>query len=132
MKTTRLLILLFALICASCECPLKEELKQGRQGDGFTAETLLGTWQCSYDMIIGNMELKQIRFFSNGKADITMAEQHQVDWYTVTYSYTYYGNTLRFSMGRSNFSLTIKGFLFPELYLYDSFGTYTITKRRVD
>lgn len=132
MKTTRLLIALFALICASCECPLKEELKRGRQGDDFTAETLLGTWQCYYPMIIGGMEFKQIKFMSGGKADITMAKQYDTEWYTETYNYAYYDNTLRFSRSGSNISLTIEGYLFPELYLRDSFGRYTMAKRRAD
>ena len=134
MKTTRLLIATIALICASCECPYQEERKGVRFGNGdlFYADVLLGTWQCSYNMTIAGMEFKQIKFMTNGKADITMAEEHRTDWYTITYDYAYYGNTLRFSKDRSNISLTIKGFLFPELYLHDSFGSYTITKRRVD
>lgn len=136
MKTTRLLIALFVLICASCDCPLDDldraQLRKKNTGNEFCAEDLIGTWQCSYNMIIGGMEFKQIRFMSNGKADIVMAESQNTDWNTETYSYAYYGNTLRFSQGRTNISLTVKGWLFPELYLYDSFGTYTITQRRVN
>ena len=137
MKLVRLFIALVALICVSCECPYQDELDRAQHlktstGDVFYADMLLGTWQCSYNMTIASMEFKQIKFMTNGKADITMAEEHQTDWYTITYDYAYYGNTLRFSKDRSNISLTIKGFLFPELYLYDSFGSYTITKRRVD
>ena len=136
MKTTRLLIALLALICASCDCPLDDldraQLRKKNTGNEFCAEDLIGTWQCSYNMIIGGMEFKQIRFMSNGKADIVMAESQNTDWNTETYNYAYYGNTLRFSKGRTNISLTVKGWLFPELYLYDSFGTYTITQRRVN
>ena len=137
MKLVRLFIALVTLIYVSCECPYQDELDRAQQrktstGDVFYADMLLGTWQCSYNMTIAGMEFKQIKFMTNGKADITMAEEHQTDWYTITYDYAYYGNTLRFSKDRSNISLTIKGFLFPELYLYDSFGSYTITKRRVD
>jgi hypothetical protein len=69
---------------------------------------------------------------SGGKADITMAKQHDTEWYTETYSYAYYGNTLRFFRSGSNISLTIEGYLFPELYLRDSFGHYTMAKRRAD
>ena len=137
MKLTRLLIALVALICASCECPYQDELDRAHQrksstGDVFYADVLLGTWQCYYPMIISGMEFKQIKFMSGGKADITMAKQHDTEWYTETYSDAYYGNTLRFSRSGSNISLTIEGYLFPELYLRDSFGHYTMAKRRAD
>ena len=66
MKTTRLLIALFALICASCDCPLDDldraHLRKKNTGNEFCAEDLIGTWQCSYKMIIGGMEFKQIKF----------------------------------------------------------------------
>ena len=137
MKLTRLLIAIVALICASCECPYQDESDRAQQrksstGDVFYADVLLGTWQCYYPMIISGVEFKQIKFMSGGKADITMAKQHDTEWYTETYSYTYYGNTLRFSRSGSNISLTIEGYLFPELYLRDSFGHYTMAKRRAD
>ncbi|MBE6260014.1 MAG: hypothetical protein E7104_06375 [Prevotella sp.] len=137
MKLTRLLIALVALICVSCECPYQDELDCAQQrksstGDVFYADVLLGTWQCYYPMIISGVEFKQIKFMSGGKADITMAQQHDTEWYTETYNYSYYGNTLRFSRSGSNISLTIEGYLFPELYLRDSFGHYTMAKRRAD
>ena len=137
MKLTRILIALVALVCASCECPYQNELDRAHQrksstGDVFYADMLLGTWQCYYPMIIGGMEFKQIKFMSGGKADITMAKQYDTEWYTETYNYAYYGNTLRFSRSGSNISLTIEGYLFPELYLRDSFGRYTIAKRRAE
>ena len=137
MKLTRLLIALVALICASCECPYQDELDRAQQrksstGDVFYADVLLGTWQCYYPMIIGGMEFKQIKFMSGGKADITMAKQRDTEWYTETYDYTYYGGTLRFSKNGSNISLHIDGYLFPELYLSDSFGRYTMAKRKSD
>lgn len=137
MKLTKLLIAIAALICVSCECPYQDELDRAHQrksstGDAFYADVLLGTWQCYYPMIIGGMEFKQIKFMSGGKADITMAKQYDTEWYTETYNYAYYGNTLRFSRSGSNISLTIEGYLFPELYLRDSFGRYTMAKRRAD
>ena len=135
MKKLRLLLLLFVLIWASCECPYQDELEHAHQrkatGDVFYADVLLGTWQCYYPMIIGGMEFKQIKFMSNGKADIIMAKQHDTEWNTVTYNYAYYGNTLRFSRNGSNLSFQIEGFLFPELYLRDSLGRYTMAKRSV-
>lgn len=137
MKKLRLLLLLFVLIWASCECPYQDELEHAQPrksstGDVFYADVLLGTWQCYYPMIICGMEFKQIKFMSGGKADITMAKQYDTEWYTDTYNYAYYGNTLRFSKNGSNISLTIEGYLFPELYLRDSFGRYTLAKRRAD
>ena len=137
MRLTKLLFVLSTMIWASCECPYQNELQRAQQrksvtGDVFYADMLLGTWQCYYPMIIGGMEFKQIKFMSGGKADITMAKQHDTEWYTETYNYAYYGNTLRFSRSGSNISLTIEGYLFPELYLRDSFGRYTMAKRRAD
>ena len=69
---------------------------------------------------------------SNGKADITMAKQRDTEWYTVTYDYAYYGNTLRFSKTGSNFTFKVEGYLFPELYLMDSLSRYTMAKRKSD
>jgi len=133
-RFTKLLVVLFALIWTSCECPYQDELSRAHQrkatGDVFHADILLGTWQCYYPMIIGGIEFKQIKFMSGGKADITMSRQYDTEWYTETYNYAYYGNTLRFSRSGSNISLTIEGYLYPELYLRDSFGRYTMAKRR--
>ena len=133
---TKLLFTLFALILVSCECPYQDELNRAQQrktyinGDVFYADVLLGTWQCYYPMVIGGVEFKQIMFMSNGRADITMAKPNDTEWYTETYNYAYYGNTLRFSRNESNISLTIEAYLFPELYLRDSFGHYTLAKRK--
>ena len=83
--------LMAAMMLLSCECPyLEEDRIDSRSyissnGDVFYAEKLLGTWQCYYPMIIGGMEFKQIKFMSNGKADITMAKQRDTEWYTETY-----------------------------------------------
>ena len=130
-KYKQILCIVASLLLLSCECPFKEEREKfTTQSDGFYADVLIGTWQCYYPMIIGGVEYKQIVFMSNGKADITMAKQRDTDWYTETYSYAYYGSTLRFSKGRNNISLHIDSFLFPELYLSDSFGCYTMAKRR--
>ena len=134
MNIRLLLWLMSVVLLMSCECPLSDEEKRGRDvasnGDQFYADMLIGTWQCNYQMVIAGYEFKQIVFLSNGKADITMAKENDTDWLTETYDYAYYGNTLRFSKGRNNISLHIEGFLFPELYVRDSFGHYTLTKRR--
>ncbi len=134
MNIRLLLWLMSVVLLMSCECPLSDEEKRGRDvasnGDQFYADMLIGTWQCDYQMVIAGYEFKQIVFLSNGKADITMAKEHDTDWFTETYSYAYYGSTLRFSKGRNNISLNIEGYLFPELYVRDSFGCYTLTKRK--
>lgn len=140
MNYKQVLCLMSAWLLLSCECPYLEKEDYGYQqntrrsvnGDVFYADKLLGTWQCYYPMIIGGVEFKEIKFMSNGKADITMAKQRDTDWYTETYDYAYYGNTLRLSRNGSNISLHIDGYLFPELYLRDSFGRYTIAKRKAD
>lgn len=49
--------------------------------------------------------IRQIKFMSNGKADITMAKQRDTEWYTETYDYACYGSTLRFSRKGNNISL---------------------------
>ena len=93
MKMTKLFFALLALIMVSCECPYQDELDPAQQrkttGDVFHADVLLGIWQCYYPMIIGGVEFKQIKFMSGGKADITMAKQHDTEWYTETYNYAY-------------------------------------------
>ena len=134
-QSRNLLFMFAALLLLGCECPYQDELdraqyRKSSTGDVFYAEKLLGTWQCYYPMIIGGVEFKQIKFMDGGKADITMAKQYDTEWFTETYSYAYYGNTLRFSRSGNNISLTIEGYLFPELYLRDSFGRYTMAKRK--
>ena len=128
----KLLLGVSTFLLIGCECPYQDELDRAQQrkttGDAFCADMLLGTWQCYYPMIIGGIEFKQIKFISGGKADITMAKQHDTECYTDTYDYACYGNTLRFSRNGNNISLTIEGFLLPELYLRDSFGHYTLAK----
>ena len=137
-RQSRNLLFIFAvLLFIGCECPYQDELdraqyRKSSTGDVFYAEKLLGTWQCYYPMIIGGVEFKQIKFVDGGKADITMAKQYDTEWFTETYNYAYYDKTLRFSRSGSNIYLTIEGYLFPELYLRDSFGRYTIAKRRID
>ena len=137
MKYKRILSLMAAVMLLSCECPyldkgeyVYQQNNSSVNGDVFYAEKLQGTWQCYYPMIIGGVEFKEIKFLSNGKADITKAKQRDTEWYTETYDYAYYGSTLRFSRNGSNLSFHIDGFLFPELYLSDSFSRYTIAKRK--
>ena len=139
----KILFLLATIITlTACECPYggwdnygyresKTTAKLSYSNDAFCADKLLGTWQMDYGCNVGNIELKQIKFFDGWRCDITMAKSRDTDWYTETWTYTYYGNTIKFSRsGRNNFSFAIKGYIFPELYLWDSFGTYTWRKVR--
>lgn len=98
--------------------------------DYFCAETLLGTWQMDYNTRVSGIEFKQIKFFDNRKCDITYSEGYDPTWYTDTYTYTYSSGFIRFDKGRSSFTFKVKGFIYPELYLQDSFGTYTWRKVR--
>ena len=79
------LLLLLATICfISCECPYCGE-KNCRCGDDgpygihydydyFCAEKLLGEWQATYGCQVGNLELKDIKFFDGWRCDITMTQ----------------------------------------------------------
>jgi hypothetical protein len=101
--------------------------------DYFCAETLLGTWQMDYNPNYNRgmgIELKEIKFFDSRKCDITYSEGNDPTWYTETYNYTYASGFIRFDKGRSSFTFKYKGFIFPELYLQDSFGNYTWRKVR--
>ena len=100
--------------------------------DYFCADKLLGTWQMDYGCTVGNIELKEIKFFDGWQCDITMAQTRNPDWYTETWTYTYYGNTIKFARndGRTVFSFTLTDYIFPELFLQDSFGRYTWRKVR--
>jgi hypothetical protein len=98
--------------------------------DYFCAEKLLGTWQCEYGCIVGSVEFKEIEFLSERTCDITMAQARDVNWYTQTFTYSYYGNTIKFTRNGQTISFVIRGYIFPELYLEDSFGKYTWRKVR--
>jgi len=143
----KIIFLLLAVISfASCECPYADwddngfrenggkQAKLTYNGDYFCADKLLGTWQMDYGCTVGNVELKQIKFFDGWYCDITMAQMRNTDWFTETWTYTYYGNTIKFARndGRTAFSFTLRGYTFPELYLQDSFGRYTWRKVRAN
>jgi len=134
-------LLLAAISFASCECPYASwddygysESSKGLSysNDYFCADKLLGTWQMDYGCTVGNIELKEIKFFDGWQCDITMAQTRNPDWYTETLTYTYYGNTIKFARndGRTVFSFTLRDYIFPELFLEDSFGRYTWRKVR--
>lgn len=134
----KLILLFLAITClVSCNCQYCGERKCvcNEYGvrynyDYFCADKLLGEWQISYPCKVGNMEIKDIKFFDGWKCDIIMAESRNTDWFTETWTYTYVGKYITFSrIGKSTtFSFYVDGYIYPELYLKDSFGTYTWRK----
>jgi hypothetical protein len=74
--------------------------------------------------------MQWISFINARKCDITFKAVGSVDSRVYTFEYLYDGNTLRFSRNNRTIIFTISGFIYPELYVSDSFGKYTITKRR--
>ena len=152
MKKVILLLIAIISLC-SCECPYEEfnEDRYERYGynssrnekyDGFYADMLLGTWQCYYPMIINGIgellgeqpnlryEMKDIKFINHSKCDISLQPVGSVDRRVYTFSYLYDGSTLRFTRNHRTIIFTVTGYLCPELYLRDSFGKYTMAKRK--
>lgn len=126
-------MLLAATMLAACECPyLNEKRSQyhNTQGDRLTADLLPGLWQCYYPMYVGNVEFKEVRIFSNGKADIIMEKVGGSDYYAETYKWRYDGKYLSFTKGNTTYQFQITGYLWPELFLRDSYGKYTWAFRR--
>ena len=78
----------------------------------------------------GAAYLKEIRIFSNGKADIIMEDVGGSAYYAETYKWHYDGNFLSFTRGNTTYQFQITGYLSPELYLRDSRGKYTWAWRR--
>ena len=143
MSKTRALILILAILFVSCEryCPFCGEYGDcdhcGKKptltynSDRFCAETLMGTWQCGYNTVVGNKTIKMIEFINGKKCDITYSEDKYTDWYTETFIYSYSNQYIRFSKNGVTFSFHLKKYVFPELYVEDSFGTYTWRKIKV-
>ena len=135
----KLLFLLAALMMTGCECPYLEGKYDESDHDYYvrtgydrlTASKLPGLWQCYYPMIVGNVELKEVRIFSNGMADIIFEKLGGSDYYAETFKWRYDGRYLSFS-GNTNYQFQITGYLFPELYLRDSRGKYTWAYRRTE
>ena len=126
-------MLLATVMLAACECPYLDEkrsLHYETQGDRLTADLLPGLWQCYYPMYVGNVEFKEVRIFSNGKADIIMEKVGGSDYYAETYKWRYDGKYLSFTKGNTTYQFQITGYLWPELFLRDSYGKYTWAFRR--
>ena len=134
----KVLFLLFtALFFVSCDCPYcgKRKCICNDYGvrydyDYFYADKLLGEWQICYPCFVGNVELKSVKFFDGYRCDITMSQARSSEWVTETWSYSYNGSYITFSnkFNRNSISFKVNGYIYPELYLQDSFGKYTWRK----
>ncbi len=128
-----LLILTAVFLFIGCECPYSEEQNSPyyrTKGDHFTADMLPGLWQCYYPMYVGNVEFKEVRIFSNGKADIIMEDVGGSAYYAETFKWRYDGRYLTFTRGNTTYQFQITDCIFPELFLRDSRGKYTWAWRR--
>ena len=139
-KALSLIVIFLALVSCEKYCPHCGEYYTNRHmcsnygvkyssNDHFCAETLLGTWQMDYNRVNG-IELKQIEFFDGHKCDVTYQVGYDPDWLTDTFTYTYTSGYVKLNKGRASFAFKVRGFLWPELYLQDSFGNYTWRKVR--
>jgi hypothetical protein len=64
-------------------------------------------------MYVGNVEFKEVRIFSNGKADIIMEKVGGSDYYAETYKWRYDGKYLSFTKGNTTYQFQITGYLWP-------------------
>lgn len=132
----KLAFLIAALFLMGCECPYLEKgnspyyRTDGSSGNHVTADMLPGLWQCYYPMYVGNVEFKEIRIFSNGKADIIMEDVGGSAYYAETYKWRFDGRYISFTRGNTTYQFQITGCIFPELFLRDSRGKYTWAWRR--
>jgi hypothetical protein len=150
----KILLLLSLVALWACDCPYNEygerRFEQGYYNssysskyDKFYADVLIGGWQCSYNMNIMGIgealddqpnavyQMQWISFINSRKCDITFKAVGSIESRVYTFDYLYDGNALRFSRNHRTIILTLNGFIYPELYLRDSYGRYTLTKRRV-
>ena len=116
----KLLFIISALILCACECPYWDRESENdyeyyrRTGyDRLTADRLTGLWQCYYPMYVGNVEFKEVKIFSNGKADIIMEDVGGSAYYAETFKWRYDGNYLSFTKGNTTYQFQIIGYLFP-------------------
>ncbi len=131
----RLLLFVFTLVLIGCECPFLEEKNNPyyrTNGNTFTADMLPGLWQCYYPMYVGNVEFKEVRIFSNGKADIIMENVGGSAYYAETFKWRYDGKYLTFTKGNITYQFQVTDCIFPELFLRDSRGKYTWAYRRTE
>lgn len=134
-KIHSVLFIAALFLLTACECPYLEEQNNPyykNKGNHLTADLLPGLWQCYYPLIVGNVEFKEVRMFSNGKADIIMEKLGGSAYYAETFKWRFDGNYLSFTQGNTTYQFQITGWLSPELYLRDSRGKYTWAYRRTE
>ena len=109
----KLLCLMTALFIMSCECPYlygesDSEYYRRTGYDRLTADLLPGLWQCYYPMIVGNVEFKEVRMFSNGKADIIMEAIGGSAYYAETFKWRYDGSRLLVFCHQNSICVTLE------------------------
>jgi hypothetical protein len=130
----KLLILFSCMLFLACECPYLDELDRAQlrktTSSHLTADMLTGLWQCYYPMYVGNVEFKEVRMFSSGKADIIMEDVGGSAYYAETFKWRWDGNYITFTKGNTTYQFQVTDCIFPELFLRDSRGKYTWAWRR--
>jgi hypothetical protein len=133
-------LMLMSLAFVSCECPFKdwesrtdeyvyEDGGINYEGDVFKAKMIIGTWGTIGCNPVG-YEFKQIHFYSDGECDVVLSFPGSNDWRTETWTYYFVRNTFTLDRGDSYtvFRFTIRKFIYPELYVQDSFSQSQYSK----
>jgi len=116
----------------SCECPFKdwketqyvdEDSGIDYNGEFLSANMILGTWGTIGCNPVG-YEFKQIRFSRNGECDVVLSFPGSNDWQTETWTYYYTRSTFTLDRGdnRTIFRFKVKKYIYPELWVQDSFS----------
>ena len=76
----------------------------------------------------GEVEFKSMDFKDESVVDIELVKVYDTDRRFYTFSYAYTGKTLKFSRKGSTISFSFENYIWPEVFLRDSFGRYTMRK----
>ena len=132
-------LMLMSLAFVSCECPFKdwesrtdeyvyEDGGINYEGDVFKAKMIIGTWGTIGCNPVG-YEFKQIHFYSDGECDVVLSFPGSNDWCTETWRYYFARNTFTLERpyeyyhdNETVFRFKIKKYIYPELYVEDSFS----------
>ena len=118
--------------CGAYECHSCHHYKSNDNGDIFTANKLIGTWQVEYGCFIGSFEIKEIKFVDNSYCEMILEDINTLEYNVYPFKYAYDWKYINFSNGKGmNISFKIDGYLFPELYVRDSFGKYVWKKVKI-
>jgi len=135
-------ILLISVLLFSCErleyeeecCPkLKRNIPEHDgiryASDAFHADVLIGHWRCD-DINIGatGLVIYEITFSEDGKCDIVQGALYDSFTSTMTYKYRLNGRNISFMNSQFKFEFRIENYIWPSLFLSDSFGKYEIRK----